>query len=134
VRHATPHCDTLISLVDLIHSMLFLIDPVSQTGASVISIRFDWNDSRADVVHALACDFDDRRLSIQPLSPPAQTAPIGAGDSGDRPDLPADDSQAPPPRTAPVASAAIGSVVGFFICVNASSRSNNVIQRRGETN
>jgi type IV secretion system protein VirD4 len=59
--------------------------------------------------HKARC-FEDRRLSSRAPPPPALTLP-GAGASGDRPDLPADDWTAPS-LTAPVAAAAIGSVVG----------------------
>jgi hypothetical protein len=59
--------------------------------------------------HKARC-FEDRRLSTRTSPPPALTPP-GAGASGDRPDLPADDWTALS-LTAPVAAAAIGSVVG----------------------
>jgi hypothetical protein len=62
-----------------------------------------------------ACCFGDRRLSGRTPPPPALTPPdadvSGAHVSGDRPDLPADDWTALS-LTAPVAAAAIGSVVG----------------------
>ena len=59
--------------------------------------------------HNTRCS-EDRRLSSRTPPPPALTLP-GAGASGDRPDLPADDWTALS-LTAPVAAAAIGSVVG----------------------
>jgi hypothetical protein len=61
--------------------------------------------------HKARC-FEDRRLSSRTPPPPALTLP-GAGASGDRPDLPADDWTALS-LTAPVAAAAIGSVVGHM--------------------
>ena len=61
--------------------------------------------------HKARC-FEDRRLSRRTPPPPALTL-HGAGASGDRPDLPADDWTALS-LTAPVAAAAIGSVVGHM--------------------
>jgi hypothetical protein len=61
--------------------------------------------------HKARC-FEDRRLSSCTPPPPALRLP-SAGASGDRPDLPADDWTAPS-LMAPVAAAALGSVVGHM--------------------
>jgi hypothetical protein len=61
--------------------------------------------------HKARC-FEDRRLPSRTPPAPALTLP-GAGASGDRPDLPADDWTALS-LTPPVAAAAIGSVVGHM--------------------
>jgi hypothetical protein len=131
VRQATPHCDARISLVASIHSVLFLIDPSSGTGAPLISIRIGWNSGHAALASVHAGHPGSRWLPSNP-SASARPAPPCAGDSGDRPDVPGDEWRPLLPTTAPVATATIGSVVSFFSDAGATSRSDKGDQRRGE--
>ncbi len=130
-RQATPYYYALISLVASILSVLFLIDPVIRNGG-IIDLHQNWLEQRL----RRSCERS-RRPSRQTLALKqsscfrAARAPC-AGDSGDRLERPAGDRRPLLPTTAPVATAAIGSVAGFFSDADALSPSGQDYQRQGE--
>jgi len=75
---------------------------------------------------------ENRKLSGSAISPRALTPPC-AGTSDDRPALPADDWTAPP-TTEPVATAAIGLVVGSFAGAGAAMASDRIARQQEQKN